>query len=36
MKDRGISESKPYKEWYEDGVRINRQVRCWSGLKWKE
>jgi len=35
MKDRGILEVKPYKTWFEDGVRVNRQVRCWGGLKWK-
>lgn len=35
MKDRGIIETKPYREWYEGEVRINRQVRCWGGIKWK-
>lgn len=35
MKDRNVQETKPYREWYEGEVRINRQVRCWGGLKWK-
>jgi putative DNA primase/helicase len=37
MKSRGIAEVKVYKEWYDKDVKeyVNRQVRCWSGIKWK-
>lgn len=36
MKEKGIQEFKPYKEWYEGGEAIKRQVRCWGGVKWKD
>ena len=35
MKARGIRETKPYKQWYENDQAVNRQVRCWGGIKWK-
>jgi len=35
MKEKSIMEVKPYKQWFESGQAINKQVRCWGGLKWK-
>lgn len=35
MKEKDINQVKIYKEWYENEQAIKRQVRCWSGIKWK-
>lgn len=35
MKEKGIIQIRPYKEWYENNNLIRRQVRCWSCIKWK-
>lgn len=34
MKEKNIQEVKIYKEWFENNEKVNRQVRCWGGIKW--
>lgn len=37
MKEKGIQEVKPYKQWFDKGTQeqVNRQVRCWGDIRWK-
>jgi putative DNA primase/helicase len=37
MKNKGIQEVKVYKDWFDKNNNgyVNRQVRCWGGIKWK-
>lgn len=35
MKEKGILEIRPYKEWHENDLAIRKQVRCWGGIRWK-
>lgn len=33
MKDKGITEGRPYMKWFEDGISTEKQVRAWMGIK---
>lgn len=35
MKEKGVFEIRPMKEWYENNFKVQRQVRCWGGISWK-
>jgi P4 family phage/plasmid primase-like protien len=35
MKEKGIEESRFYASWYENDKEIKKQVRGWTGIKWK-
>jgi P4 family phage/plasmid primase-like protien len=35
LKEKGIQQARIRKEWTENGQIIEKQVRCWAGIKWK-
>lgn len=35
MKEKGISQLRLWKEWYENNEAKTKQFRCWGGIKWK-
>jgi P4 family phage/plasmid primase-like protien len=35
MKEKGIQETRLWKDWYENSSATKKQFRCWSGITWK-